>query len=310
MVRIRTWSLQKGYPLVSAVSRRTADVTVVIPVRNRPEVLLRALASVKAQTISPLEIIIVDDASTDNTCEVALAAGVTVLMNDRQLGSGPSRNKAIEAAGTRWIAFLDSDDEWFPDHLETVLAASEGQVLVTSVARDSDGGLRGNLAGEVVVCSPQRCLVPDNIVVTTATLIDRQAALDAGLFRALPRAQDLDLWVRILEIGGGVALARPTVTYHILSEWTTVESDSRDRDSVLRILDDYAERPWMTRSVREGVLGRMRWDYFRLALHERRWADAIRQAAWLGVHPAAWPALFRTLTLRRRGRRSHGKLSG
>lgn len=281
----------------------TVDVTVVIPVRNRPQVLARALRSVAAQTVRPSAVIVVDDASTDETPDVARAAGVTVLVNDSQLGSGPSRNRGIEAATTRWIAFLDSDDEWYPEHLEKVLAASDGQVLVTAPALDSDGVIRGNLSGKPIALSPRRCFVPDNAVVTTATLLDRAAAVEAGLFRALPRAQDLDLWVRVLERGTGTALAEPTVTYHTRGVWTTVESDAKDRESVLRILDDYAARPWMTRSVRDGVLGRMAWDYLRLAMHEGRRRDALTHAVWFAGHPAALPVLAQALLLRRAGRR-------
>lgn len=281
-----------------------ADVTVVIPVRNRPQVLARALRSVAAQTVRPREVIVIDDASTDETGDVAREAGVTVLVNETKQGSGPSRNRGIEAATTRWIAFLDSDDEWFPEHLETLLGAADGHVLVTSVALDSDGMVRGNLAGRDVPVDPRRCFVPDNVVVTTATLIDRETAVSVGMFRALPRAQDLDLWVRLLERGSGVALGRPTVRYQTRGEWTTVESDSRDRVSVDRILEDYASRPWMTRSLRDGVRGRMAWDYLRLALHERRWADAARHSLWLGLHPAGLPSVVRMLALRRNGRQA------
>jgi hypothetical protein len=92
------------------------------------------------------------------------------------------------------------------------------------------------------------------------------------------------------------------VTYYTRGEWTTVESDARDRDSVLQVLDDYASRAWMTRGVRDGVLGRMAWDYLRLAMHEGRWADAGKNAGWLALHPAAIPSVVRMLGLRRKGR--------
>jgi glycosyltransferase involved in cell wall biosynthesis len=293
---------------IVADNDRVADVTVVIPVRNRPDVLARALKSVAAQTIAPREVIVIDDASTDHTRSVAVEAGATVLANEEKLGSGPSRNRGIAAAATRWVAFLDSDDEWHPQHLETVLAASNGHVLITSVALDSDGVIRGNLAARTVSVDPRRCFVPDNVVVTTATMVDRQTALDVGLFRALPRAQDLDLWVRILERGTGIALPHPTVTYQTRGEWTTVESDARDRESVQQILDDYAGRPWMKRSLREGVLGRMAWDYLRLAAHERRWMDVTKHASWLAVHPAGLPSVLRMLALRRRGRQVRARV--
>src|SRR4051812_3635959 len=109
------------------------DVTVVIPARNRAHVLLRALASVKAQAAPPKEVIVVDDASSDGTAEVAEAFGARVLKHPTSLGAGQARNSGIVAAETTWVAFLDSDDEWLPDHLQTVLAALDGHVFGTSV---------------------------------------------------------------------------------------------------------------------------------------------------------------------------------
>ncbi len=279
------------------------DVTVVMPVRDRASTLARALDSITAQTVQPAQVIVVDDASSDASAQIARDWGATVIVNPSQQGSGPSRNTAITAATTRWIAFLDSDDEWYPHHLATVLAAAPGQVLVTAAASDTQGRPRGNVSGGDFRLSPGRCFYPDNPVVTSTTLVDRAAVVHAGLFRPFPRAQDLDLWPRVLELGPGVALHAVTARYFDRSAQDAQASDARDRHFLGAVLEGYADSPWMTPDVRYGVLGRMRWDDLRLAMATGERRTAREHALWLARHPRALPPLWQTLMLRRASRR-------
>ncbi len=279
------------------------NVTVVMPVRNRAATLQRALDSITAQTVQPDEVVVVDDASSDESARIARDFGATVIVNSAQQGSGPSRNTGILAAHGRWIAFLDSDDQWYPNHLATVLAAAEGHVLVTSAAIDTQGRPRGNVGAGDLPLTPARCFYPDNPVVTSTTLADRDALVRAGLFRPLARAQDLDLWPRVLELGTGVALRERTADYFDRGVSATGESEARDREFLRIVMDGYADSPWMSREVRFGVLGRTRWDDLRLAMSHQDRRAAARHAGWLVTHPTALPALAQTLRLRRASRR-------
>ena len=117
----------------------TADVTVVVPAMNRSGLIGRALASVHAQTTRPARIIVVDDASDDGTGDAARAAGAEVLEMSERSGSGPARNTGIRAATTEWVAFLDSDDEWLPRHLQTVLGHARGHDLASTAAMSTSG---------------------------------------------------------------------------------------------------------------------------------------------------------------------------
>lgn len=293
--------------LPPAVDVMPADVTVVMPARDGADTIARALASVRAQGLRPARVVVVDDGSTDGTAQAARdGAGdldLTVVVNPRSLGSGPSRNAAIQLATTRWIAFLDCDDEWRPGHLEAALRAAAGHVLVTAPAVDSGGHPRGNTSGKVIGITPARCLVPENPVMTSATIADRAAIGRAGGFRPLRRAQDLDLWVRLLEQGSGIALPTVGAVYHLRPAPPDRASNDVDRSCVRTILDDSADRPWMSALVRDGCLGRMEWDDMRLAERERRWPDVGRHAAWFARHPASLPGLVRMLAVRRQARR-------
>jgi len=97
-------------------------VSVVIPVRNRQGCIEKAVRSVLAQTSRDFEAIVVDDGSTDGTsCVVAALAEndnrIRYVRHDANRGAQAARNSGIRAAQGRWVAFLDSDDEWLPDSL-------------------------------------------------------------------------------------------------------------------------------------------------------------------------------------------------
>jgi glycosyltransferase involved in cell wall biosynthesis len=112
---------------ITAIDSRRSDmpaVSVVIPVYNRASTIARALLSVVAQTIRDLEIIVVDDASTDGTVEVIRQINdprVICIACDTNGGAAAARNRGIAAATGSYIAFLDSDDYWDPDKLERQL---------------------------------------------------------------------------------------------------------------------------------------------------------------------------------------------
>ncbi len=97
-------------------SSGSLPITVIIPAYNAAAYLEEALASVRAQTRSPAEVIVVDNGSTDDSQKIARRAGARVLLLERPNLSA-ARNEGIRAASQPWIAFLDADDLWHPDKL-------------------------------------------------------------------------------------------------------------------------------------------------------------------------------------------------
>ena len=101
-------------------------VSVVIPTYNRADVLGDAIASAVGQTAPPVEVIVVDDASTDSTPDVAAQFGKAVrYVRQERAGQSAARNLGASLAAGEYIAMLDSDDTWEPTKLERQLALHE-----------------------------------------------------------------------------------------------------------------------------------------------------------------------------------------
>jgi glycosyltransferase involved in cell wall biosynthesis len=180
------------------------DVSVVIPTYNRSASLRRALGSVYAQTLSPDEVIVVDDGSTDDTPAWVESdySGVKYL---RQPHSGVSaaRNRGIAAATGEWIAFLDSDDEWQPEKLERQMAAlSEepeyhlchtNEVWIRRGRRVNEGKRHEKSGGWIFQRCLQLCVVSPSAVVVRRALLEKLGGFD----ESFPVCEDYDLWLRL-----------------------------------------------------------------------------------------------------------------
>lgn len=101
-------------------------VSVIITAFNREDLLARAVASARAQNYAPIEIVVVDDASTDNTpAVIASLAGPDLkpVRNPKNRGIAGAKNAGIDASSGEFVAFLDSDDEWMPGKLRAQVDA-------------------------------------------------------------------------------------------------------------------------------------------------------------------------------------------
>src|SRR3954469_17155942 len=105
-------------------------VSVVIPAYRRAAMAERAVRSAFAQRRPPAEVIVVDDASGDDTAARVEAAGARVVVHDRNRGRGAARNSGLRAAANDWVALLDSDDAWLPEHLTTLWPARDDHLLL------------------------------------------------------------------------------------------------------------------------------------------------------------------------------------
>jgi glycosyltransferase involved in cell wall biosynthesis len=193
------------------VGRMKGRVSVILPTYNCEHYLPGAIDSIRAQRWPDLEIIVVDDGSTDGTQEALRKLEGPDLRTLRQENQGPAaaRNRGIEAADAEWIAFQDADDLWLPGKLEIqmrALAASPacGFSFTDSLARESDGAewiqrpLRsgGDILG-ILLLGPQFAA---GTVVARRELFERVGLFDT----TLRTAEDWDMWLRLAAVSPGL----------------------------------------------------------------------------------------------------------
>ena len=192
-----------------------ARVSVVVPTRNRRAALGRALASVEAQTYRDLELVVVDDASTDGTAAWLSARfpAIRVVALASAVGAAAARNRGLEEARGELVAFLDDDDVWRPGYLEAQVAhldAHPGADLsfADHVERDASG--RASLPDTrslLAYPTPLVRLLSESFIHTMSVVVCRRRAFDrAGRFdERLSIVHDLDWYARVLAGGGRIA---------------------------------------------------------------------------------------------------------
>ena len=178
-------------------------VSAIIPVYNGEPWLAEAITSIKGQTRPVDELIVVDDASTDNSAKIAGALGAEVIHLAQNSGAGAARNAGLHRAVGDVIAWLDADDMWAPNHIEVLLSLMERHPQATAAfAAVQRFGLRNELIkGYVPVGEPTNVFwyaVDDWVHTTIGSMTRRSALLSIGGFSTEQRySVDYDLWLRL-----------------------------------------------------------------------------------------------------------------
>jgi glycosyltransferase involved in cell wall biosynthesis len=197
-------------------------VSVIIPAYNTAQFIAEALDSVFAQTFDDFEVIVINDGSPDTAeLERAVAPYSTRILYLRQDNRGPAgaRNTGLRHALGKYAAFLDSDDSWLPDYLASQMKVFETNSSLSAVYFDAyffgDPAVAGKTYMQVFSSNGRVTLESvineDCQIITSCTVVLRQAILDAGLFDErvdLRGCEDYDLWLRILYRGGHFAFDR------------------------------------------------------------------------------------------------------
>lgn len=184
-----------------------ALVSVIIPNRNYAAYVGVAIESALAQTYTPLEVIVVDNGSTDNSLEVLQRYGDRCrVFTQEDRGQSGARNRGVAESRGTFVAFLDADDAWRPDKLELQMALMTGRVvLVYCSLEKADAKLQPT--GEIVPASFRGdvleafALWPGRAIVVggeSTVIIRRDALTTCGLFdEDLSISAGWDLWRRI-----------------------------------------------------------------------------------------------------------------
>ncbi|MBI1687013.1 glycosyltransferase family 2 protein [Caulobacter hibisci] len=227
-------------PRTQSLTEKTAmQVAAVIPVRNRRDVLVRAIRSIQAQTSPVAEIIIVDDASTDDTPDRVLAMAVEdprikLLRQPARAGASAARNRGVNAAAADWIAFLDSDDEWFPEKMALQAAAlsaapdSVASFTAQQIVSDDGPAAVFRPAADISLRDLQQL----NVLSTTSSALVRRSSLIEvkGFDESLPSCQDWDLWLRLRALGPFAIVREPLVSFY----QSGTDRISRNMEAVLK----------------------------------------------------------------------------
>lgn len=197
-------------------------VSVIIPTFNSFGFLIEAVDSALAQTYQAIEIIVVDDGSTDDSAQVAARYGdrIRYIRQDNQGPSG-ARNTGIRNSRGRFIAFLDADDRWLPGKLARQVPLLEADISVGLVHSscyiiDAQGIRVGTKSVDLTEDCDIHALLERNRV-SCLTAVVRRAALDTvGLFdTSLRGPEDWDLWLRIAAKYTVMAAQEPLAEYRV-----------------------------------------------------------------------------------------------
>ncbi len=270
-------------------------VSVIIPTYNCAPRLLRALRSVAAQTYRDIEIVVVDDGSTDDTAdrvaEWTAQSGANVRYV-RQPNAGPAaaRNHGMRLASGDAIAFLDADDEWYADKLEKQVPLLKGEVGLVYCSNsfvDSDGAPLNDYVRHIElhrgdILLPLFC---DFFLLTSAVVISRAAYAAVGDFdERLAVGEDYEFFLRIAQKFHGdfapeellVRCVRPDS----LSRLDYVQDARNDIATLSKFLRDNPDLVKEHRDVVADRIARYRYDFGYRLLSENRRGEAIRELWW------------------------------
>lgn len=221
-----------GYALAATdatlIMRSLPSISVVVPLYNKRDTLTRALDSVLAQTSQDFEIIVVNDGSTDGS-ETLLAKTTDArirLFQQTNLGVSAARNRGIGESLSECIAFLDADDTWQPDHLETLLKLREDYPGASIYATGYLFGI-GDMQTRTPVIRgippDWRGFLPDYFSLaaksdpplwTSALAVSSTAIKAIGGFPVgVTAGEDLITWARLAMTGGVAYTAKPTAIF-------------------------------------------------------------------------------------------------
>ncbi len=197
------------------------NITVIIPTHNRAGLLTRALDSVLAQTLAPLEVILVDDGSTDGTdALIADRYPLVRYLKQKNRGVSAARNRGIAEARGEWIALLDSDDAWLPGKLAAQLDAlttNPGHRLCHTEEIWIRDGRRVNAmkkhtksGGRIFRQCLPRCVISPSSALIHRNLLEQLGGFDEDL----PACEDYDLWLRICAVEPVLFVAEPQIVKH------------------------------------------------------------------------------------------------
>lgn len=206
-------------------------ITVVIPLYNKENCITRTINSVLKQTITDFELIIVNDGSTDGSLFEAekIVDSRIKIIDKKNGGVSSARNAGINSAKYEYIAFLDGDDVWLPDHLETIESlineyGHQASIFVTSIARartlsEIKPISHEKSASHLILDYFCEASKPHSTISSSNFAIKKDIAINSGLFNInLSYGEDVEFWHKILKNGALAKSEKVTAYYFVGAE--------------------------------------------------------------------------------------------
>ena len=265
------------------------EVSVIIPTFNSAQYVTDAVDSVLNQSFGDLEVLVIDDGSTDDTESVMSRYGAPVRYIRQQNGGvAEARNRGITQSRGRYVAFLDADDTWLPDKLAkevTALDLNRGYRACYSAFAVADCDLvpfdvsNSRREGPAL----EDLLLRGNVIATPSTVMCERAlfAETGGFDPALSQCADWDMWVRLAALTEFLYLDEPLVTYRQHGANMSANAPLLERDS-LRVLQkgfDMLEVPDSLRAKRRSAFARNDMVLAGTYFHARLYRDFFRCVA-------------------------------
>ncbi|HTJ87042.1 MAG TPA: glycosyltransferase family A protein [Terriglobales bacterium] len=203
----------------SIVTNHIPKVSIIMPAYNTADLIAASLDSVLAQSFQDFEIIVVNDGSPDTPdLERVLAPYLDkiIYINQENKRAAGARNTAIRRARGKFLAFLDSDDQWLPDHLSVQMELFEKDAELDLIYSNCFAWSDPRLQQTFMDCCPSEGpatfvnLVPEKCQIPVSTVVARKEVIEkAGLFdERLQRCDDYDLWLRVAFHGAKIGYTR------------------------------------------------------------------------------------------------------
>jgi glycosyltransferase involved in cell wall biosynthesis len=270
-------------------------VTAVIPTRNRPELLMRAIASVQAQTCERIEIVVVidgPDTATEAALKVMAHERLRFVALQESVGGSDARNIGVQHAKTEWIAFLDDDDEWLPGKIEKQLVLAgragepypviSGQLIAKSPYGDFVWPRRFPAESEPIseYLFNRKTFFRGEGQLQTSMLLTRKSLMELVPFTSgLRKHQDFEWYLRVSQV--------PGAQFHFVPEPLVNLYLEENRDSITGRPDWRFSLDWL-RANRKRMTGRAYAGFVSTQLAP----EASQQGAW-GAAPQLLAEMFR-----------------
>ncbi len=279
----------------------SAKVSVIITTYNRPHYVVEAVKSVLTQTYSNLEIIVVDDGSTEETAKALEVFGSKIrYFYQANQGVSAARNFGIEQTTGEYVAFLDDDDLWLAQKLERQMTVLEdnptlGFVCSEAYTIDTNGNRNGYWYKGKSKKETFDALLEENFVLLLTVVARRNLLLSVnGFDKQLSTSADYDLWLRLAQRTSFLYIAEPLAKYRLHSVCMSSNFSTRFKDHlvILNKKEVTGHLSWLNKRKRFAKAYYQFAQYFEKKNQHKQAGKAYLNAIirWPFIGQEYWPA--------------------